>query len=425
METTIRRPANLGKRPDQRTKELKAIDKRNWLPVTFGEVCRNVNETETDPVGKGLDRYVGLEHIETGSLHITRWGNISEGTTFTKKFAKGNVLFGKRRAYLKKAAVAEFDGLCSGDILVFEPIAKMIQPDLLPFLVSCDRFFDYAVKTSAGSLSPRTKFKDLANFEFLLPPLEEQARLAQLLWAGDEVVQKSFGCIRILNKIKYQYSISTLLNGSTENRVENITVPATWKILPIKECVDSIEYGLSLSVPDNADANGIPILTTAELNTSGYIEYDKIRKIKYDRGLSERTTLSTGDIVFNWRNSPELIGKSAIFIQPNSDSSYTYASFILRIRCDEKKSHNIYFKHLFNFYREIGIFLGLARKAVNQANFNKNEVHDLLVPVPPIKEQVRIGSKLEHIERQKSDYQNHIGKSKEIQKHLFDQIFSL
>jgi len=166
---------------------VKKLDKENWPLVRFGEVARSLNESERDPLAAGLTRYVGLDHIEPGSLHLRAWGNVADGTTFTRTFRAGNVLFGKRRAYQRKAAVADFDGLCSGDILVMEANEKRLLPALLPFLVHSDGFFDHAVRTSVGSLSPRTKFKDLAEYEFRLPPREQQQRLAELLWAADEV----------------------------------------------------------------------------------------------------------------------------------------------------------------------------------------------------------------------------------------------
>ena len=93
----------------------------DWKRITFGDVVKNVNETERNPLLAGLERYVGLENIEPENLHITAWGLIKNGTSFTKRFHKGQVLFGKRRAYQRKVAVAEWDGLCSGDILTFEP----------------------------------------------------------------------------------------------------------------------------------------------------------------------------------------------------------------------------------------------------------------------------------------------------------------
>lgn len=166
------------------------IDKTHWKKYRFDEVCRQVNEATKDPVADGLDHVVGLEHIEPNNLHITQWDTLEKETTFTRKFKKGQVLFGRRRAYQRKVAYAEFDGICSGDILVFEAVEEVLLPELLPFLIQSEGFFQKALATSAGSLSPRTKFKELADYEFLLPSKAEQQRLAELLWAADEVVEK-------------------------------------------------------------------------------------------------------------------------------------------------------------------------------------------------------------------------------------------
>src|SRR5215831_19632867 len=100
----------------------------------------------------------------------------------------GQVLFGKRRAYQRKVAVAEFDAVVSGDIYVFAPKNDRLLPELLPFLCMSERFFKFAVETSAGSLSPRTNWSHLARFEFALPPLDQQRRIAEILWAVDEAL---------------------------------------------------------------------------------------------------------------------------------------------------------------------------------------------------------------------------------------------
>ncbi len=100
---------------------------------------------------------VGLEHLITEELNLTAWDEDKENS-FTKIFRKGDILFGRRRAYLKKAAVAPFDGICSGDITVIEAIPDKILPELLPFVIQNDAFFDLAVNKSAGSLSPRVKW---------------------------------------------------------------------------------------------------------------------------------------------------------------------------------------------------------------------------------------------------------------------------
>ena len=159
------------------------LDKSAWKRVAFGDVVRNVNETVKDAESAGIDRVIAMEHLDPGELKVDRWGSVADGTTFTRKVKPAQTLFGKRRAYQRKVAYAEFEAICSGDIYTFEADDAHMLGELLPFLVQSNRFFDHALGTSAGSLSPRTNWRDLANFEFDLPPLDEQKRIADLVWA--------------------------------------------------------------------------------------------------------------------------------------------------------------------------------------------------------------------------------------------------
>lgn len=161
-----------------------------WTRVRFGDVVENVNVAESNPGKAGVERFIGLEHLEPGSLHVRTWGSVADGTTFTRRCIPGQVLFGKRRAYQRKVAIAEFDAVVSGDIYVLAPKGDRLLPELLPFLCLAEPFFQHAVGTSAGSLSPRTNWSSLASFEFALPPVDEQRRIAEVLWAIDDVAQR-------------------------------------------------------------------------------------------------------------------------------------------------------------------------------------------------------------------------------------------
>lgn len=130
-------------------------------------------------------RIVGLEHLTPSNVTLSSWSEDTENT-FTKEFSKGDVLFGRRRAYLKKAAVAPFDGICSGDITVIRAIEGKVDPDLLPFIIQNDFLFEFAVGKSAGSLSPRVKWTHLKEFAIELPSMPEQSKLAETLWSINE-----------------------------------------------------------------------------------------------------------------------------------------------------------------------------------------------------------------------------------------------
>lgn len=153
----------------------------NMTHVCLGDVAREIKQKV--PAGQELPT-VGLEHLDPGEVELAHWDEGVE-TTFTKAFSKGQVLFGRRRAYLRKAAVAPFDGICSGDITVIAP-KDNLSPRLLPFIIQNDALFEHAVTNSAGSLSPRVKWQNLSQFEFELPNADKQEELADILWAAQE-----------------------------------------------------------------------------------------------------------------------------------------------------------------------------------------------------------------------------------------------
>lgn len=149
--------------------------------IKFGDIAREVRETfKGDKTGVPV---VGLENLIPGEMELNSF-DTPEETTFTKSFHKGQILFGRRRAYQKKSSVATFDGICSGDITVIEAIPGKVYPELLPFIIANDKFFDHAIQGSAGSLSPRVKWEHLSSYELELPPIEDQKVLADKLWAA-------------------------------------------------------------------------------------------------------------------------------------------------------------------------------------------------------------------------------------------------
>lgn len=162
------------------------LNSKNCKATNFGEIAEcDKKHSEHE---KEVTRFVGLEYLEAENFQLQGWGEIANGTTFLKRFVTGDVLFGKRRAYLKKVAVADFDGICSGDILVIRAKAKKMLQGLLPYYISSEAFIQYAVSTSAGSLSPRTKWKDLAELEVSIPDLKTQEKILEVLQQLDNTV---------------------------------------------------------------------------------------------------------------------------------------------------------------------------------------------------------------------------------------------
>jgi restriction endonuclease S subunit len=163
--------------------------KPGWKMVEFGDIAQNV-AVRVDPADAKTDVYVGLEHLDPSTLHLRQWGHPSDVTGQKLAFKKGDVIFGRRRAYQRKLAVAEFDGICSAHAMVVRAKPEMILPEFLPFFLQSDMFMERAIEISVGSLSPTINWKTLKVQEFPLPPLDEQKRIAEILWAADETLEK-------------------------------------------------------------------------------------------------------------------------------------------------------------------------------------------------------------------------------------------
>ena len=148
----------------------------------FDQIAFNSTDKKK-PVDEDKEHYIGLEHLDSGSLKVSRWGSevAPKGEKLLMK--KGDVLFGKRRAYQKKVAIAPFDGIFSAHGMVLRPKTEVIDPDFFPLFIASDYFLDAAIKISVGSLSPTINWRDLKELEFDIPSLPVQKKLAKILWA--------------------------------------------------------------------------------------------------------------------------------------------------------------------------------------------------------------------------------------------------
>ena len=163
--------------------------KPGWRKVKFGDVARQVKD-KVDPETSGLERYVAGDHMDTDDLRIRRWGEIGSGylgPAFHMRFQPGQVLYGSRRTYLRKVAVANFIGICANTTFVIETRdASVLLPEYLPFIMQTETFHAHSIKQSKGSVNPYINFIDLTWFEFPLPPIDEQQRLLSILRALEE-----------------------------------------------------------------------------------------------------------------------------------------------------------------------------------------------------------------------------------------------
>jgi len=252
-----------------------------------------------------------------------------------------------------------------------------------------DKLEKRAVKTTVPILN-KTNF---GNFEVNVPPLPEQKKIAHILSTVQRAIEAQERIIQTTTELKKALMHKLFTEGlrnEPQKQTEIGPVPESWGVKPLIDTVEFIDYGVSQAIPKTPTPEGVKIVSTADIDKQGNLLYWKIRRIVVPVKTANRLVLKDGDVLFNWRNSAELIGKSTIYEE--QDEPHIFASFILRICAGEKKSHNYFLKHLMNHYREEGVFVKLARRAVNQANYNKNEISVLTIPSPPYEQQVEIAN---------------------------------
>ena len=310
-----------------------------WTRVRFGDLVENINKAENNPAEVGLERFIGLEHLEPGSLHVSSWGDVADGTTFTRRCRIGQVLFGKRRAYQRNVAVAEFDAVVSGDIYVLAPKNARLLPELLPFLCLSERFFEHAVGTSAGSLSPRTNWSSLASFEFDLPPLDQQRHIEQLLWATDVAIE-TYRTLRAQIQRTRQIELAERIYKESENarrvRIGQMAMQG-------EDALKTGPFGSNLSAECFA-AKGIPILNIAAIGEGGIDENGLLFLKPSFADKFSSYAVKTGDIVFS---RVAEIGRCMQIDERQAGS--IISSNLIRIRVDPEIITSSYLILLFHY----------------------------------------------------------------------------
>ena len=192
----------------------------------FDKIAFNSTAKKT-PTESDKEHYIGLEHIDSECLEITRWGSNVAPIGEKLIMKKGDVLFGKRRAYQRKLAIAPFDGIFSAHGMVLRPNEEVVDKKYFPFFMSSDLFMERAVQISVGGLSPTINWKDLREQEFPLPSLAEQKVLADKLWAAYPLKESYKKLLAATEEMVKSQFIEMFGNPVTNNK--------GWNTLPIKD----------------------------------------------------------------------------------------------------------------------------------------------------------------------------------------------
>ena len=357
--------------------------------VLLGDVAKEHKETckgskEGYPI-------VGLEHLVPEDVKLTQWSTDSE-KTFTKMFRKGNVLFGRRRAYLKKAAVAPFDGICSGDITVIEALPDKILPELLPFVIQNDSLFEFAVGKSAGSLSPRVKWEHLKNYEFELPNLKEQKKLAEVLWAMYETKCSYKKLIQATDELVKSQFIE-MFGDPVDN-------PMGWDTVPLLE-LGKCKNGMNFRSKDSGYE--IHCLGVADFKDNDVLnDSNELPMISLKEAPSEEYLLADGDIVFVRSNGNKALVGRTVMVFPGGTPT-TYSGFCIRFRKNDSRIETGY---LLRILKMDSVRQKMAGRGANIQNLNQQILSQFNILLPPIDLQEKYLEFVQQSDKSKFELEN-------------------
>ena len=233
----------------------------------FNEIAINSVEKRI-PTEDDKANYIGLEHLESGSLSVSTWGSAVSLKGEKIVMRKGDVLFGKRNTYLRRASIAPHDGLFSAHGMVLRPKPEVIDPSFFPFFVNSDEFFNSTIRISVGSLSPTVNWKDMKELEFDLPPIEKQRELAELLWAANDLKESYKKLITASDE---------MLKAKFREMFGECGVQSAECGVKLGDCLSDIRYGVSLP-PEFVENAPVKFIRATNVNR-GIIDEEKMLTI--------------------------------------------------------------------------------------------------------------------------------------------------
>ena len=404
------------------------FDRKGWKRLPFGAFAHNVT-TRAEPAEAADEIYVGLEHLDPQSLHLRRWGKGSDVIGTKLRFSKGDIIFGRRRAYQRKLVVAEFGGICSAHSMVIRAKPDVILPEFLPFLMMSDKFMNRAMEISVGSLSPTISWTTLKNEEYEIPPIEQQRRISEVLWGVD--VDSEAHLSMLLSHQIYTNALSQILFTRGIKKTDSFVdfskedskptemglIPKTWKIVPLvsfasEKGIVNGPFGSDL-LTSELQPEGIPVIYVRDIKPGRYIRISTVCVTPEKAQALNFCNVIYGDVLVAKVGEPpcdaspyllremSIVTQDVIRIRPNEDTDFHFLAGLLNSAFGR------------NAISRIIISGGRMRVSLT-------EFKSLRFPKPPLEEQHRIGAILKSLEELKRTGECHLSYLSKLQAELVE-----
>lgn len=385
-----------------------------WKFVKLDDVARETSDRIDNPSQSGFDRFVGLEHLNGGELTVRRWGSTADLLSTMKLFKSGDILIGRRNAYLKRASKVEFDGVCSGDAYVVREKPGTIAEGLLPIILNSDRFWNYTIAHASGTMSKRAKWRDLAEYSFLLPSMEEQRHIATTLWAAEDCIVKGERLLAAAERAK-QVLMRDFFSkgiGHTELKKSDLgKIPIDWEVVSVDKIAKITRGRFSHRPRNDPDYYGgnIPFIQTGDVVLSNGLITTYSQTLS-EKGLSVSKIFPKGTMVMTIAAN---IGYIGII---NFDSAFPDS--LVAIYPKENIDKQFLRQYFVNEQPE------MDRNAIKgtQKNINVEFINAWLVKIPPLPEQRQIAGILTHCDETIAAARANVSAAKALKMKLINEM---
>ena len=376
------------------------LDRSDWQLVKFGDVAIQQKQT-VDRENTELTRYVKGEHMYSEDLHLRKWGKLTDeylGPAFIRKFEEGDILYGSRRTYLRKVVIPPFEGITSNTTFVVKADEERIDKSLLPFIMLSEGFTQHSIKNSKGSVNPYINWKDIASYEFLLPPKEQHKNMSRLLWSIDQLIENE---VNLLNKF----------NCFLLTELKEIFSDKKHKKPLITFCSENPKYG-SNSKAVAFDGN-IRYIRITDVGEFGFLNKDRVSSEVHE----DKYLLKYGDFLIARSADP---GRS--YYYKDSDGLCSHAGYLIKFTLDTNKILPE-FLYYFTHSAEYKAWIKQTTRKGTLSNINSQEFSSLKIPEVDLGLQKLAIYKITEIYNKLQNVQKRIEHSITLRKSLINQVF--
>ena len=363
----------------------------------FSDIASNCAERIT-PSSGDEKYYVGLEHMSSDSLYISDWGSKTELVGEKIKMKKGDVLFARRNAYLKRVGIAPIDGIFSAHGLILRPNESVISNELFPFLIKSNIFMNRAINISVGSLSPTVNWKDLVKESFFIPDLILHEKYSKILWSFERLIVLYATQIKILDKLVKSQFIEMFGDCTSRSKLGDV-------------CSLHARIGWQGLTKNEHAETGNHLLVTGTDFKEGLVNYPGCKFVSKDRyDQDSKIMIQNGDVLVTKDGS---IGKVAIV--KNLPSPATLNAGIFVVRTNSKLVLGEYMQYCF-MSNEFSNFIESMKRGATIAHLNQEKFIKYQIPLPTILLQKEFISFVNQVDKSKFFCRNCIIMTKYIKR---------